>query len=220
MKAGAVARYADERLAAAANGRPLPAPPRILADIASVRLALLTTLVYEALLVVIAVGVSRQTVPGFGRSVGLTRYSLLSLWRPALAVLGCYLFVGLYVLVVEALGIDALVPQSTVPSAVTRDGPTMLIAALVAAVAAPLAEETFFRGLVFTGLLRWGLGPAAAISALLFTGAHLDLGSLIPFFAIGVVLAVLYWWHASLWESIAFHSMFNSVSLILLYAGR
>jgi len=219
VKAGTVAKYADQRLAAAATGQPLPKPPRILADQVSVRLGLATTLAYEGLLVVIALAVSRQTVPAFVRALGLGRYRARSLWRPAVFVLAAYLMVGAYVLVVEALGIDALVPQSTVPPAVTRDGVTMAIAAVVAAVAAPLSEETFFRGFVFTGLLRWGFWPAAAVSAALFTLAHLDVGSMIPFFIIGLALAWLYWSRASLWENVAFHAMFNTVSLILLYAG-
>jgi uncharacterized protein len=220
VKAGTVAKYADQRLAAAASGQPLPTPPRILADQVAVRLAMTTTLAYEVLLVVIVVAVSRQSASALIRALGLTRYRALWLWRPAVFVVAAYLMVGAYVVIVEALGIDALVPQSTVPSAVTRDGVTMALAAIVAAVAAPLAEETFFRGLVFTGLLRWGFWPAAAVSAALFTLAHLDVGSMIPFFIIGLALAWLYWSRASLWESVAFHAMFNSVSLILLYAGR
>jgi membrane protease YdiL (CAAX protease family) len=220
VKAGAVAKYADQRLAAAASGQPLPAPPRILADQVAVRLAMTTTLVYEVLLIVIAVAVSHQAATSFARALGLGRYHARWLWRPAVFVLAAYLMVGVYVLIVQALGIDALVPQSTVPPAVTRDGVTMAIAAVVAAVAAPLSEETFFRGFVFTGLLRWGFWPAAAVSAGLFTLAHLDVGSMIPFFIIGLALAWLYWSRASLWESVAFHAMFNTVSLILLFAGR
>ncbi len=220
VKAGTVAKYADERLAAAASGQPLPKPPRILADQVAVRLAMTTTLAYEVLLVVIALAVSRQTPRAFVRALGLGGYRARWLWRPAVFVVAAYLMVGVYVLVVEALGIDALVPASTVPAAVTRDGATMALAAVVAAVAAPFAEETFFRGFVFTGLLRWGFWPAAAVSAALFTLAHLDVGSMIPFFVIGLALAWLYWSRASLWESVAFHAMFNTVSLVLLYAGR
>lgn len=220
VKAGAVAQYADERLAAAAAEKPLPNPPGILADQTAVRLAMVTTLAYEALLVLIAVAVSRQSPRAFVRTLGLDRYRTSWLWRPALFAVGAYVLIGVYVVIVESLGIDALVPDSTVPSAVTRDNISLGLASAVAGVAAPLTEETFFRGFVFTGLLRWGFWPAAAISAALFTLAHLDPGSMIPFFLIGLCLAWLYWSRRSLWESIAFHALFNSASLVLLYAAR
>ncbi|MCZ2108494.1 MAG: CPBP family intramembrane metalloprotease [Dehalococcoidia bacterium] len=219
-KANAVAKYADERLQAAATGKELPAPPRITADMTAVKLGFATTLVYESLLIAIAGGATKETFTGLVKALGLHRYNVMWLWRPALFVVAAYLFTGLYVIAMQAIGIDFLVPQSTVPDAVTRDAGAMAIATVVAAIAAPISEETFFRGFVFTGLLRWGFWPAAAVSAGLFTLAHLDPGSIIPFFCIGIALAYLYWSRGSLWESIAFHAMFNSVSILLLYAGR
>jgi membrane protease YdiL (CAAX protease family) len=74
----------------------------------------------------------------------------------------------------------------------------------------------FFRGLVFTGLLRWGFLPAAVASAGLFTLAHLDAGSIIPFFFVGMTMAWLYWSRGNLWDGIAFHVMFNTTSFLLL----
>lgn len=217
-KASAVAKYADQRLTAAAQARPLPEPPKLLADMVALKLGLATTLVYEVLLITVVGGTTRETFTGLVRSLGLNRYQAGWIWRPAVFVAAAYIGTGLYVVVVDALGIDALVPQSTVPDAVTRDAGALAIATVMAGIAAPISEEIFFRGFVFTGLLRWGFWPAAAISAALFTGAHLDLGSMIPFFAIGLALAWLYWSRGSLWDSIAFHAMFNGVSLILLYA--
>ncbi|MXW25337.1 MAG: CPBP family intramembrane metalloprotease, partial [Dehalococcoidia bacterium] len=58
----------------------------------------------------------------------------------------------------------------------------------------------------------------ALISGVVFSGVHLDPGSLIPFFIIGVVLAWLFWRRGNLWESVAFHVIFNAVSFSLLLA--
>ena len=90
-----------------------------------------------------------------------------------------------------------------------------------ALIGAPLAEEMFFRVLLFGGMLRWGFWPAALISSLLFAGVHLDPGSLVPFTLIGVLLAWLFWRRGHLWDAIIFHLMFNATSFILLVSlGR
>jgi membrane protease YdiL (CAAX protease family) len=85
-------------------------------------------------------------------------------------------------------------------------------------VAAPIGEETFFRGFVFTGLVQrmpvWG---AAAISALLFSGAHFEKFQVLPIFVVGLGLAYVYYQTRSLWCSMAAHATFNGVSLIAAY---
>ena len=143
-KLGAVAKYADERLQAASSGQPLPEPPRILADLTTVKLGLITTLVYEVLLVTVVGGASRQTFMGLVRALGLDHYSVSQLWRPGLAVIAAYVLVGLYVVLIDALGIGVLKPQSTVPDAITRDAGALAVGWVVAVVAAPLSEELFF----------------------------------------------------------------------------
>ena len=102
--------------------------------------------------------------------------------------------------------------------AITREDLTMSIAAVVTVIGAPLSEELFFRGFVFSGLLRWGFWPAAAASALLFALVHFDPGSLLPFFSIGLLMAWLYWRRGSLWDAIVFHFLFNALSFSILVA--
>lgn len=130
-----------------------------------------------------------------------------------------YALVAGYAIVVRALGIDILTPDPTIHAEVLRDGWTAAMAAGVAAVLAPISEEFFFRGFVFGGLLRWGFWPAAGISAFLFAGAHSDLGSIIPFTIVGLIMAWVYWSRSTLWHSIIFHVLFNSISLVLLFAA-
>ncbi len=87
--------------------------------------------------------------------------------------------------------------------------------------AAPLAEEIFFRGFIFAGLLRpFGLAGAMVTSGFLFAIFHVTgsetLGLILPFGLIGMLFAWLYYRTGSLWASITTHLLFNLVSFIFL----
>ena len=133
-------------------------------------------------------------------------------------MLGAYLMVIAYAAVMTALDIEALQPEPTVGAEVVRERLSLILTGVALVAVAPVAEEVFYRGLVFGGLQRWGFWPAAVISGLIFSGVHLDPGSLIPFFIIGVTLAWLFWRRGNLWESVAFHVLFNAISFSLLVA--
>ncbi len=86
----------------------------------------------------------------------------------------------------------------------------------LAIVAAPVAEETFFRGFLFPTLRgRWGTVWAALASAVLFAALHFDVGSMIPFTVIGLLLVWAYVVSGSLWAAIFAHFAFNSISLVV-----
>ncbi len=89
---------------------------------------------------------------------------------------------------------------------------------LAGAVIAPIAEEIFFRGYVFTaGRQTYGLIPAFALSALLFAFAHLNAEAFIPILLIGLTFCYVYWKTGSLVPSMVAHMMNNAVALISLY---
>jgi membrane protease YdiL (CAAX protease family) len=91
---------------------------------------------------------------------------------------------------------------------------------LAASVVAPICEETFFRGYVFTGLRgRYGRLVAYPVSALLFSGIHFNLPALIPILVMALGLAFLYDRSGSVVPGIIAHGLNNSVALTLLYAG-
>lgn len=211
-----VAEYAGERLQAARNGLELPDAPELLADQTDLQLALAGTLVSQVVLVGAVVLLTKQSVSELTQTFRMRSYDFTRLWRPALAVLAAYMMVAGYAYLMDLLDIEALQPSSTVPTAITRDNLTIAIAAAVILVGAPVSEELFFRGFVFSGLLKWGFWPAAFISAVLFTIFHLDPGSLIPFTMIGVLLAWLYYSRGSLLDTITFHYLFNFASFILM----
>lgn len=218
-KAGEIAQYGDERLAAAATGTELPHTPDILADNNSLLILLGATFVSQGFFVFIVLAATRLRSDTVTRALGLRKYTFADLWRPAAVVVAAYTGVATYTVAMSAIGIDFLEPKSTVPSEVVRHGETLALAGVLAVISAPIAEELFFRGLVFGGLVRWGFWPAATASAALFTLAHLDPGSMIPFFWVGVAMAWLFWSRGSLWDSIAFHFLFNLTSFLLLLAG-
>lgn len=82
---------------------------------------------------------------------------------------------------------------------------------------APFCEELFFRGFVLTGM-RHELSPAWAVllSALLFATAHVDPGTFVPLFAIGLALGFLRLRSGSTWASMSLHILNNLVSSIVI----
>lgn len=86
------------------------------------------------------------------------------------------------------------------------------------ALLAPLAEEIFFRGIVFRSYLL-AKGPLVAYlaSALVFASLHLNLPALPPIVVLGLVLAWLYHATGSLVPSVLAHAFNNGVAFIVLY---
>ncbi|MDP2948594.1 MAG: CPBP family intramembrane metalloprotease [Chloroflexota bacterium] len=139
-------------------------------------------------------------------------------WVPLAVVLAAYVALGVYFTIVELAGLGKLVPQSTLEDAFDNWALLPLVGVL-AIVAAPIAEETFFRGFLFPGLRsRWGTLWAALVSSLLFASLHFDLGSIIPFTVIGMLFVWAYVFSGSLWTSIVAHFAFNSISFLLAVA--
>ncbi len=217
-KAGALARYGDELLAAAAANTSLPEPPRLLGDPSAARVAWVYGIISASLFAVVAVVATRQRLRVFIQRTGLDRFDFDRLWLPAAAVAVMYLLVGLYARAVEAAGWGALVPAGSSLDTTLRDPAALALYGITTVLFAPIGEELFYRGLAFSGLAAWGFLPAAVISSALFAISHFDSGSLIPFTALGMVMAWLYWRSGSLWDAIAFHCLFNSLTFILLLA--
>ena len=107
-------------------------------------------------------------------------------------------------------------------------GGAFVLIALMTAVGAPLVEESFFRGVLYRGLVlpwreRWGrrgVALATMTSGLLFGLAHGELVQLPGLVAVGVVLAVVYERTSRLLPSVLVHVGFNSLTLVALLAQR
>lgn len=217
-KAGAVAEYADAALARAVAGNPLPETPRIVGDVVAARAAWGWAITSAALFVAVSLVASRQRPAGFARRVGLGRPNVDDLWLPALAVAVVYLASGLYIQLMEALDVDLLLTEPGGLEVTVRDTWALALYGVTTVVAAPLGEEFFYRGLIFSGLARWGFIPAALVSSVLFALSHVDAATMIPFTVAGLTMCWLYWRSGSLWHAITFHVLFNLLSFILLMA--
>ena len=128
------------------------------------------------------------------------------------ALLGSLGFTALYGAVVSALGLDFLLPEP-VPEELA-DRRFFVITAIVIAGWVPFVEEVLFRGFVFSGLAaRYGILAGGAISAAVFSVAHLSLGSLLPVFVTGILLAWLYHRTKSVWAPMSAHAGQNLIAL-------
>lgn len=214
----AVAEYADQRLAAAATGTALPEPPRIVGDVVAARVAWSYAIAATVAFGAIAVFASGQRPRGFARHTGLGRPNFDGLWVPALAVAVVYLAIGIYGRLVQALDVEILMTEPGGLEVTLRDGWALALYGVTTLVAAPLGEELFYRGLVFGGLAQWGFVPAALVSSTLFALSHVDAATIVPFIGVGMTMSWLYWRSGSLWDSIAFHVLFNLLTFILLIA--
>ena len=98
----------------------------------------------------------------------------------------------------------------------------LALALLVTAVAAPLCEEAFFRGMLFRLLrARVPLWAAVVLSASVFGLAHaspaISLALLPVFTYMGVVLTLIYAWTGSLTNTVLLHSFNNAVGTVAVY---
>lgn len=108
--------------------------------------------------------------------------------------------------------------QNTQCQAVQHDYTHFIaLAVIVVCVMAPLAEETVFRGFVFGWLWRFmPSGFAIVISGAIFGGLHGVLLLLIPLWAVGIILALMYRGSGSLWPGATVHALFNLPGIIAI----
>lgn len=90
--------------------------------------------------------------------------------------------------------------------------------AIFAVVIAPVAEEFFFRGMLYPlvkqrGSPGWAFFGVNAIFALI----HFDVGTLVPLFALALALTWLYEFTDNLLAPITAHALFNAANLVMLY---
>ena len=90
---------------------------------------------------------------------------------------------------------------------------------LVVAVTPALCEETFFRGLMLSGLRRWPPWAAIGVTALLFGVLHGSIYRLLPAFFLGLVLGYAVWRSGSLYCSILIHTLNNGFITTLIWSN-
>jgi len=93
----------------------------------------------------------------------------------------------------------------------------LVVVSVLVTVVAPVAEELFFRGFMFTALRRaWGLVPAVLATGVAFGAVHAGSSEpefLVPLGVFGAALCLLYWRTGSLLPCIVLHALNNSLAL-------
>ncbi|ERN42841.1 putative metal-dependent membrane protease [Rubidibacter lacunae KORDI 51-2] len=100
----------------------------------------------------------------------------------------------------------------------TQDRLALAIYLLTASAAAPLFEELIFRGFLLPSLTRYmSVWSAIALSAAIFSIAHLSLAEMLPLATLGLVLGVVYTRSRNLLAPMVLHGLWNGGTLLGLY---
>ena len=93
--------------------------------------------------------------------------------------------------------------------------PLKIFFALAGAVAAPIGEEVFFRGLLYNSLKKRLNVPAAIVlSGLIFALVHFGPLAILLIFPMGMILAYVYEKTKSLWVTICIHATHNGLTFL------
>ena len=163
-------------------------------------------------------GGNRQVWP----ALGLRRPTWRTLAWASAGLLLAYAVLGVYSGLVDLVGIDALEPVSAIDDQVIYDNVALVVLVAIVAIAiAPISEEIFYRSFIFGGLGRsWGFVLAGLASGLLFAATHFDVGSIIPFTAIGFAFAWVYYRSRNIFASVGAHLLFNAIAVAFTLADR
>lgn len=183
---------------------------------------LVASAVNEVIFIVAAWYVVKLAGPVRLRDFGLRRAPFWPTVGKMAVVLGAYfLLLGIYSALVNLAPDDA--PDKLGAS---DSNLHMFFFALLVAVLAPIAEEFFFRGVLFRALRNsMGVIAAAILSGLLFGAMHIDSTSssrllqVVPLAVLGISFALLYHWSGTLYAPIALHATNNSIA-VAAYAEK
>jgi hypothetical protein len=141
-------------------------------------------------------------------SIGLARSRIVPglrkglIWSAGFAVVTFLAFAILFV-----AGIDAL---KLIEVRLPAQHGEIILFFLVGGMAGPIAEEVFFRGILYGFLRRWGVVVALVVSTLIFVLAHpIFPGIPLPQVVGGIVFAVAYEIEGSLMVPITIHVLGN-----------
>jgi len=184
----------------------------------TIAVALASTLAADLLTVGVAIGLVAHKPGHFGLRMPHRKRDLLVL--PLIGALLSLVAVAIADVVYSLLtGNDRPPPQGIVRALAQSSGAGIqFLAVLVIGLVAPLAEEIVFRGVTYRGLRRrLAFIPAAALSAFLFSLAHVDLQHALQLFAIGVILAWTTERSGSILPGMILHAGVNLMSLLVLW---
>jgi membrane protease YdiL (CAAX protease family) len=172
------------------------------------------TLIQDGLLVGAAIFFAARVAPPRPWQFGLRATPLRAAIKGALLAYGSFwLFTVFYQLILHPHGKQTVAKDL----GATNGGLTLVLAAILVIVVAPICEEFFFRGFFFKALRsRFSLIAAALIDAVVFGAVHYTgsqtLSVLPVLAALGFVFCMLYERTGSIVPGIAVHAVNNSIS--------
>jgi membrane protease YdiL (CAAX protease family) len=126
---------------------------------------------------------------------------------------------GLAILARLAMRISPESPQLNFLAPRGLNLPGSIVLLLLVGVCAPVAEEIFFRGILYRWLRQSKPFPVSIlISAAIFGVVHGEVSVALAAFFMGIVLALIFEKGKSLWLPVVVHIMINSIQLVLLYS--
>lgn len=157
-------------------------------------------------------------------SLGLRLFDRDLWWMPFVAAAGAHLAIFAYSLILYGIGGGGAAPKQEGIDQLFNNKAILPLTGFALVITAPLAEEIFFRGFIFAGLIRYvGVFWAMAASGLIFAAFHVTSGDTVglvfPFTLVGMLFAWLYHRTGSLWTNIGAHLLFNLFSFVLIASG-
>jgi len=177
------------------------------------------TIILDLCLLLVSLWVMKR---GKATSVRFSVSEILRRIRFALVEYLTYLPVLVSLMIVTVAILQSLLNQPPKPQEVMtiylseeRQGALILLTFLIA-VMGPIAEEVFFRGLVYRWIrFRFGLWRALGISAGLFAFLHGDWVFFVPIFGLGWIFGWIYERTGSLVAPMSVHILHNTGMLVL-----
>ncbi|RYD52167.1 MAG: CPBP family intramembrane metalloprotease [Sphingobacteriales bacterium] len=104
----------------------------------------------------------------------------------------------------------------------THTTPQLLGALIVVALLPAIAEELFFRGILFRFVAKKfpGAWPAVIGSAVCFAVIHSNPSGMLPIFLAGMLFAAFYYLTGSIWPGILAHFVYNGSQLLLYQVSQ
>ncbi|MFW5691640.1 MAG: CPBP family intramembrane glutamic endopeptidase [Chloroflexota bacterium] len=153
------------------------------------------------------------------RAVGIRRTSFG--WVAVSLALGVFFVpvsVTLSLIMQESLTGEPMQPNRPAPTFEQVPLAEFALVFVGIAVIVPLAEELFFRGMLFQWLrTRTNLPVAVGVSAVVFGAVHLSIPSLLSLAIVGVFCALVYEYSGSIWNATIIHAANNAVVVIVYY---
>jgi membrane protease YdiL (CAAX protease family) len=120
--------------------------------------------------------------------------------------------------VASGLGFELPEVQQGLREALAKSSlaPAVIVAAVLVA---PVAEELFFRGMLFQALRdRLGVWPGIVLSGVIFGAVHFEPVAIVSIAPLGIFLGWLFHWRGTLLAPMAAHALFNLIGVGLMVA--